>query len=68
MNATDKQRHFRSDFFLTGPLTDAQLALLLVQLACAAELCGARVSGGWVETDAAGEDVKRGESDAPNLS
>ena len=60
---TTPTRHFRADFFLTGPLTDAQLALLLVQLACAAELCGARVSGGWVETDAAGDELEQGGDD-----
>ena len=60
---TTPTRHFRADFFLTGPLTDAQLALLLVQLACAAELCGARVSGGWVETDVAGDELEQGGGD-----
>ena len=61
---TTPTRYFRADLTLYGPLTDAQLALLLSQLAGAAELCGARVSGGWVETDAAGEDVD-GNDDPP---
>ena len=60
---TQPTRFFRADIHLYGPLTDAQLALLLLQLAGAAELCGASVSGGWVETDAAGEDVEQGGDD-----
>ena len=60
---TTPQRHFRSDLILSGPLTDAQLAALLALLAAGAELAGGYVSGGWVETDAGGEDVEQGESD-----
>ena len=57
------ERHFRSDFVLYGSLTDAQLERLLGVLAGAAELCGAALSGGWVETDAGGEDVEQGDDD-----
>lgn len=60
---TQPTRHFRADMTLYGPLTDADLQLLLAQLAGAAKLAGGFVSGGWVETDAAGEDLEQGDDD-----
>lgn len=55
---TTPTRHFRADFVLHGPLTDAQLERLLGILAGAAELCGAALAGGWVETDEGGDDLE----------
>ena len=61
---TTPQRFFRADLALYGPLTDAQLQTLLTLLAGAAELAGASVAGGFVETDAAGDDLEPGDDDA----
>jgi hypothetical protein len=55
---TTPTRYFRADLELYGPLTDAQLEQLLGLLAAGAELAGGYISGGWVETDAGGEDVE----------
>jgi hypothetical protein len=55
---TTPTRYFRADLELYGPLTDAQLERLLGLLAAGAELAGGYISGGWVETDAGGEDVE----------
>ena len=63
MTQTDR-RYFRADMTLYGPLTDERLERLLVVLAGAAELCGAHLAGGFVETDAAGEDLEPGDDDA----
>ena len=63
----DSVRHFRADLVLSGPLTDADLAALLEALATAAHQAGGYVSGGWVETDAGGEDVEGGDDATPNL-
>jgi hypothetical protein len=60
---TAARRFFRADISLYGPLTDAQLERLLGVLAGAAELAGAHVSGGWVETTESGEDLEPGEGE-----
>jgi hypothetical protein len=55
---TTPTRYFRADLTLYGELSDEQLAWLLAAFAVDVERIGARVSGGFVETDAAGEDLE----------
>ena len=60
---TTPTRHFRVDFHLYGPLTDAALERLLGLLAAGAELAGGFVSGGFVETDETGVDLEGGDDE-----
>lgn len=60
---TTPTRHFRADFVLSGPLSDAALERLLGLLAAGVELAGGALAGGFVETDAAGDDLEPGDDD-----